>query len=239
MAEDTPLTRDELGAALAGLPGVATGPVGSLTLSVEAPSFPEAVRLIGAVAEQAEALNHHPDVDLRWTRVTFALATHSTGAVSGLDVELARRILAAAAEVGAKTLPAAQRVELALDCVDIPAVKAFWTAALGYREQEIGEVSQAGEWHHTELQAPDGRGPVLWFQRMDPPRTERGRFHLDVYLPDPAAARERLAAALAAGGRLVNDEHAPAWWVVADPEGNELCLCTREPEAIGSAPPAP
>ena len=235
-ANDTPLTRAELTAALADLPGVATGAVGSLTVSVQAPSFPEAVRLIGLVADQAEALNHHPDVDLRWTTVVFTLASHSTGAVSGLDLELARRILAAAAEVGARALPAAQRVEVALDCVDVAAVHAFWAAGLGYREQAIGdpgETSQADEWHHAELQAPDGRGPVLWFQRMDPPRAERGRFHLDVYLPDSAAAKERLAAVLAAGGRLVSDEHAPAWWVVADPEGNELCLCTREPEAAG------
>lgn len=231
---DTPLTRPDLNAALAGLPGVATGAVGSLTLSVEAPGFPDAVRLIGLVAEQAEALNHHPDVDLRWTAVTFTLATHSTGGVSGLDVELARRILAAAAEVGARTLPAAQRVELALDCVDLPAVRRFWQAALGYREQTLGDGgSQTDEWHAAELQAPDGRGPVLWFQRMDPPRTERNRFHLDVYLPDSAAAKDRLAAALEAGGRVLSDEHAPSWWVVADPEGNVLCLCTREPEAAG------
>jgi 4a-hydroxytetrahydrobiopterin dehydratase len=66
---------------------------------------------------------------------------------------------------------------------------------------------------------------------MDPPRTGRGRFHLDVYLPDAGAAKERLEAVLAVGGRLLSEEHAPSWWVVADPEGNELCLCTREPEA--------
>jgi 4a-hydroxytetrahydrobiopterin dehydratase len=234
MAEptDTPLSRAELAAALADLPGVVTGAVGSLTVSLQAPDFPAAVQLIGLVADQAEALNHHPDVDLRWTTVVFTLATHSTGAVSGLDIELARRILAAADQIGARTRPAAQRVEVALDCVDIPAVRAFWKAGLGYREQVLADPGQGpppGEGSQAELQAPDGRGPVLWFQRMDPPRTERGRFHLDVYLPDSTAARERLEAVLAAGGRLVSDEHAPAWWVVADPEGNELCLCTREP----------
>jgi 4a-hydroxytetrahydrobiopterin dehydratase len=61
---------------------------------------------------------------------------------------------------------------------------------------------------------------------MDPPRTDRNRIHLDVYVAGGREACERrVADTIAAGGRLVTDEHAPEWWVLADPEGNELCVC--------------
>lgn len=209
---------------LADLPGVVRDRLGTLTLTVAAPSFPAAVELIRDVAEAAERLNHHPDVDLRWRTVTFTFSTHSAGGVSELDLELARHILEAAAAAGAETLPAAQRVEIALDVVDPERVRPFWAAGLGYSERWGTSVTP------PELQDPSGRGPVLWFQRMDPPRTGRGRFHLDVYLPDEAEARRRMDACLAAGGHLVTDAHAPSWWVLADPEGNELCLCTRAPD---------
>lgn len=214
------LTPDQVRAAVAGLPGVLPGPAGSLQVALRAPTFPEAVRLVQLVAEQAEALDHHPDVDLRWRTVTLTLATHSAGGVTAYDVELASRALAAAAEVGAEPVPPPDRVELALDCVDVGPVRPFWKAVLGYREQpdEDGVL----ELHH-----PTGQGPSLWFQPMDPPRTERGRFHLDLFLP-AAKVQERMAAALAAGGRLVSDAHAPQWWVLADAEGNEVCLCSRE-----------
>jgi 4a-hydroxytetrahydrobiopterin dehydratase len=56
---------------------------------------------------------------------------------------------------------------------------------------------------------------------MDAPRPQRNRIHVDLYLPQDVA-EARIAAALAAGGRIVNDEHAPHWWTLADPEGNEV-----------------
>jgi 4a-hydroxytetrahydrobiopterin dehydratase len=59
---------------------------------------------------------------------------------------------------------------------------------------------------------------------MDPPRHGRNRIHLDVDVPEAAMA-ERRDAALAAGGRLLDDSHDPQWWVLADPEGNEACIC--------------
>ena len=93
-----------------------------------------------------------------------------------------------------------------------------WLLALGYREAK-------GEDGETELHDPRGSGPALWFQRMDPPRRERGRFHLDVYLPKDEQ-RQRLERLLRLGGRIADDSHAPSWWVVADAEGNEVCLCS-------------
>jgi 4a-hydroxytetrahydrobiopterin dehydratase len=216
------LTSADLDRLLPDLPGVERDRAGTLTLTLSAPSFATAVRLISAAAEAAERTDHHPDVDLRWRTVTFTFSTHSVGGVTELDLALAREVLDVAARVGASVQPPAQRVEIALDVFDADRVRPFWAAGLGYVERP---GAGAGS---IELHDPSGRGPVLWFQLMDPPRTERGRFHLDAYLPEGEALR-RVDACLAAGGRLVTDTHAPSWWVVADAEGNELCLCTRAP----------
>jgi 4a-hydroxytetrahydrobiopterin dehydratase len=72
---------------------------------------------------------------------------------------------------------------------------------------------------------PHGRGPSFWFQRMDAPRPQRNRLHIDVWVP-PERGEARVAAALAAGGRLVSNAHAPSRWVLADAEGNEACVAT-------------
>ena len=85
------LSPDDLSAALADLPlwsGDATG----IRRSVELPSFRDAVAAIVAIADVAEEMDHHPDVDLRWRTVHLTLVSHSAGGVSELDLELARRI---------------------------------------------------------------------------------------------------------------------------------------------------
>jgi 4a-hydroxytetrahydrobiopterin dehydratase len=187
---------------------------------VRAPSFTDAVWLVDLVARDADTMDHHPEIHLRLRTVTFVLTTNWERALTQLDVELAHQILESVRAVGAQVLPAAERVEIALDCADPDAVRPFWAAGLGYQERLGGRG--------VELHDPRGRGPVLWFQRMDPPRPGRGRFHLDVTVPDDAAG-SRVQAVLAAGGRLVTDEFAPSWWVLADAEGNELCVCTRQP----------
>ena len=72
---------------------------------------------------------------------------------------------------------------------------------------------------------PTGQGPTVWFQQLDAPRPQRNRIHFDLTVAEDEA-EARIAAALAAGGRLVSDAHARAFWVLADPEGNEVCICT-------------
>jgi len=213
----------ELDRQLLDLPGAQRDRAGALAVAVRAPTFAAAVRLVGLVADEAEAMDHHPDVDLRHRTAIFTFATHPAGGVTQFDVELAHRVLEVADELGAVLLPPPERVEIALDVVEAEAVRPFWAAGLGYAQlpTESGGL---------ELQDAGGRGPVLWFQQMDPPRAGRGRFHLDVYVADVETARRRVQACLAAGGRLVGEEHVPSWWVLADPEGNELCVCTREPD---------
>jgi 4a-hydroxytetrahydrobiopterin dehydratase len=72
---------------------------------------------------------------------------------------------------------------------------------------------------------PLGQGPAVWFQQMDAPRPQRNRIHLDVSVPHDEA-EARIQATLAAGGALRSDAAAPAFWVLADPEGNEACVTT-------------
>src|SRR5215207_9383754 len=85
------LSDDELSAALPGLP-LWSGDADGLRRTVELPSFRDAVAAIVAIADVAEEMDHHPDVDLRWRTLHLALVSHSAGGVSELDLELARRI---------------------------------------------------------------------------------------------------------------------------------------------------
>ena len=58
----------------------------------ELPSFAAVMRLVAAVGEAAEEMDHHPDIDIRYNKVTFCLLTHSAGGVTELDIALAEKI---------------------------------------------------------------------------------------------------------------------------------------------------
>ncbi len=178
-------------------------------------SFAAGVALVDAIGRLADAANHHPDLDLRYAGVTVRLRTHEVEGLSERDVELARQISAAARELGVPAdPPAVQDVQIAIDALVGPQVVPFWRAVLGYRE-----VSD------EDLLDPRGRGPSLWFQQMDAPRPQRNRVHVDVSVPHDQA-EARVAAAIAAGGHLVSDQYAPAWWTLADAEDNEVDVAT-------------
>jgi 4a-hydroxytetrahydrobiopterin dehydratase len=179
-------------------------------------TFPAAAAFAVAIAAGAEAADHHPDITIRYPgRVTVAVTTHATGGLTTLDVELAHRISAIAAATGVVAEPASgQAVEIAIDTTDADRIRPFWAAVLGYRETAGGNLVD-----------PQRHGPPMWFQQMDEPRTERDRFHIDVSVPHDQA-EARVAAAIAAGGRLVSDQYARSWWILADADGNEACVCT-------------
>jgi 4a-hydroxytetrahydrobiopterin dehydratase len=187
----------------------------SLRATFRAGSFAAAAALIAAIVDAADAADHHPDIDLRYPDlVTVAVSTHFTGGTTVADTDLAARISALAADAGAHGEPLrAQAIEIAIDTMDDDAIRPFWAAVLGYRDADGALVD------------PAGLGPPLWFQQMDELRRERGRFHLDISVPHDVAA-SRVAAALAAGGTLVSDANARAWWVLADADGNEACIST-------------
>ena len=182
-------------------------------------SFEVGARIVQAIARLGGLDDHHPDIDLRYEGVTVRLITMTDGSygLSERDVELARRISAVARELGTPADPSVQSLEIAtIDALVRPEVMPFWRAALGYRDRGDGD---------DNLIDPRGRGPLFWFQQMDAPRPQRNRIHIDVWVPHDQA-EERVAAAIAAGGVLVTDEHAPSWWTLADAEGNEADVCT-------------
>ena len=196
--------------------------LGAMETIYRAGSFAAAGKLIARIAHLADERDHHPEVDLRYPdRVHVVLSTHVAGGVTDADLAMAGEIGELAADVGATGEPAAVAGrEVAIDAMDIDAVRPFWQEVLGYRE---GPSARTGK--VIDLVDPLRLGPPFWFQQMDEPRPERNRFHIDVTVP-PELAQERIVAALSAGGRMVNDSHARAFWVLADPEGNEACICT-------------
>jgi 4a-hydroxytetrahydrobiopterin dehydratase len=179
-------------------------------------SYGDAVALVGEIGRLATAAGHLPEVDLRSGGVFVRLwSPDADWGLAEADVELARAISAAARAAGATADPSAvQYVQLTVDVLTAPPVIAFWRAVLGYAD--MGP---------EDLIDPRGRGPSLWFQDMDAPRPQRNRIHVDLSLPHDQA-EARIAAAVAAGGRVVFDKHAPAWWTLADPDGNEVDIAT-------------
>jgi 4a-hydroxytetrahydrobiopterin dehydratase len=118
-------------------------------------------------------------------------------------------------------------LEIAIDVLDAAKVRPFWRAVLGYVDQPGQSGPLAG------LIDPLGQGPAFWFQRMDQPRPQRNRIHFDVSVPHDQA-HQRIQDTITAGGTLLSDAEAPAFWILADPEGNEVCICTWQGRDAGS-----
>ena len=183
----------------------------------ETGGFNQGLALVTRIAALADEANHHPDVDLRYPHVNVTLSSHDVAGVTSRDIDLARSISAAAAELGVEADPTANAVvEIALDSPDYRTVKPFWRAVLGLQDSPT---------HDQELLDPSGALPTLWFQETTPHEEPRQRFHLDIRVP-PEVAQERVAAALAAGGVLVSDEQAPRFTILADAQGNKVCVTT-------------
>jgi hypothetical protein len=139
----------------------------------------------------------------------------------GLDfTDLAGNLQIAARDVGATADPELPRfVQIFLDAADVDVVRAFWVAALGYTHDRRAGV--------TDIHDPRRLNPVLVFQELDASdaerRRQRNRIHVELAVP-PDLAQTRLAAIVAAGGRLIDESEDR--WRFADPEGNELVTVT-------------
>jgi 4a-hydroxytetrahydrobiopterin dehydratase len=223
------LTRQQISAAVGDLGWRLV--VGVIRTSVPVLSLAQAAdvaRTVAGVTGTGDSLS----LDLRPDRVVLTLQSRADGWVGPGELAAAQRISAAAAELGLATRPgtgaagpdgprSVQVLEIAIDALDIPAVRPFWRAVLGYGDEPGADGSDPG----AGLADPVGQGPTIWFQQMDEPRPQRNRIHFDVVVPDDETGH-RIQATLDAGGRLINDSEAPAFWVLADPEGNEACVCT-------------
>ncbi|MGV0809076.1 VOC family protein [Mycolicibacterium setense] len=197
--------------------------LGALYTEVLAPSMADAAAAAShAVHAAGPDASGHLSIDIRADRAVLRLRTRDAHAVTERDLTLAGAVSQALAAHGFEltTGPGAiQAFEIAVDALDIGAIRPFWKAVTGYVD-EPGDIDL-----NAGLVDPFGRGPAIWFQQMDSPRPQRNRIHLDIDVIHDAA-QARVDAALAAGGRLVSDRVAPRFWVLADAEGNEACICT-------------
>jgi 4a-hydroxytetrahydrobiopterin dehydratase len=184
-------------------------------------SFAAGARLVQAISHLPGVEDHTPDVDLRHDGVTVRLITYTDDyyGMSQRDVEMARQISAAARRLGLAADPSAvQSVLVIPGATSTAEVMPFWRAALGYEPRRDSP--------DEDLVDPRDRGPGLWFERMNEPRADGGgAIHVAVWVPYEQA-EARIAAALAAGGRLVRDQFAPSWWTLADAAGNEVDIAT-------------
>ncbi|MFG2132798.1 VOC family protein [Streptomyces sp. NPDC048751] len=143
--------------------------------------------------------------------------------VTADDVELAHTITGLARERGLTAVPGeVAQLELALDTVDETEVARFWSALLTGGAGSTGSDTAP---QVLDVFDPTNRVPNVWFQKTDAHQIPRQRWHLDLWLA-PEVADERIAAAVAAGGTVIDASDAPSYTVLADPDGNKVCVCT-------------
>ena len=178
--------------------------VGSLS---DGARFADAVARAEGVAGRGVLItiaDHH--VSVRLTRDLWQLELE--------HIALARRIAAVARSCGAiPDRTAVQEVQVAIaakrEAIDL----GFWRAVLGYAPRADDNAID-----------PLGHGSTVWMQEIDAAKSLRHAMHIDVSVArDQVSAR--LAAAVAAGGRIVDESQAPSHWTLADRAGNRVCIC--------------
>ena len=184
-------------------------------------SLGDAARLAQAVAEVPGFAGSGGLLTIADSRLSVRL-TRDVWALEPRHVELARVVSAVARSHGASADRAAvQAVQLAIaarpDAMDV----GFWRAVLGYDPMSDDNGVD-----------PLGHGSTAWMQELDPAKALQHAMHVDVSVAHEHV-EARLAAALAAGGRLVDDSGAPGGWILADRAGNKVCIAAW-PD--GSAP---
>ncbi|MFB6608957.1 VOC family protein [Agromyces sp. NPDC056379] len=193
--------------------------------------FGTGARFVLAVGEAGDAFGHHPRVSIGNGFVDLELvsddAVYRDGEgteyvvewVTQQDVDLARRITSIAADRGLAADPASvSEIELGLDTARSATIAPVWAALLTGSAESQGRGVPS-----DEIRDATGRVPNLWFEEADGHETPQ-RFHLEVYVA-PEVAEERIAAALAAGGTVIDDSDAPGLTVIADHDGNRGVVC--------------
>ncbi len=186
---------------------------GGATAVFRVGSLVEAVRLAEAVTKLPELEGSGVLLTLAETGLTVRL-TRDVWQLEPRHVELARAVSAVARTYGAAAATGAvQEVQIAIaakgDAIDV----GFWRAVLGY-------VPMADD----NAVDPLGHGSTVWLQELDEAKPLRHAMHIDVSVAREHVAA-RLQAALAAGGRIVDESHAPSHWTLTDRAGNRVCIC--------------
>lgn len=184
-------------------------------------TFADSSEFVTAIAAAMDDTGHMPEVDIRAGGVTVRLISVGDGhyGLTRRDLDLARKISAVARERGLTADPSALQSLLVIPAApNIAEIMPFWRAVLGYEPRPDSP--------DEDIVDPHDRGPAFWLEQMQEPRPDSGgAIHIAVWVPYEQA-EARVAAAIAAGGRLVRDNFAPAWWTLADPAGNEADIAT-------------
>lgn len=194
--------------------------------------FGAGARFVVAVGEAGDAVGHHPRVSIGDGHVDLELVSddavyrdaegteHLVEWVTQQDVDLARRITEIAVEHGLSADPASvSEIELGLDTTRSATIAPVWAALLTGSAESQGRGSPS-----DEVRDASARVPNLWFGDGDEHPAARQRFHLEVYVA-PEVRERRIAAAVAAGGTVVDDRDAPSLTVIADQDGNTGVVC--------------
>ena len=200
--------------------------------------FASGARFVTAVAAAAEPAGHDPEVRMGSRFVDLKLISddaiyrdaqgteHWVEWVTQQDIDLARRISEIAAEQALTPDPSSiTAIELALDTANADRLASFWAALLTGTGESRGRGTVG-----DDVRDATSRVPILWFQDTEPHETPRQRFHIDVQVPYDVV-EQRIAAAVAAGGVIVDDTRAPRTTVLADPDGNKACVGAFQPAA--------
>lgn len=180
-----------------------------------ATSLAQAASLVGPVLAAAESHGIQPDIDLRPEAVIVRVPYTSFDGIPAASTRFAADVSRAADERGLPADPArAQSIGIYVAQHSATDVRPFFTAALGYRD--FGD---------TDAIDPLRCGPQLAFNPIAGDTPGRGRTHFDIFVPADQA-QARVDAALAAGGRLVDDSHAPAWWSLASPDNHGVDIAS-------------
>jgi 4a-hydroxytetrahydrobiopterin dehydratase len=223
------LSEDDIATALADLADW-TREGEAIVRAVRCPSFRAAIDLVNAVADVAEAADHHPDIEVVWRRVTFRLTSKASGGITRKDVDLAgaidRLAEASASDAGFREafpiIRAAAPEELAR----------FYISAFGF--EEAFRFPAEGELAYAFLKLkPLGIGIGRLPADESPPPGERA-WELWIYADDADAAVEQ---ARVSGASVLEEPQDQPWGervaLVADPEGNRVRIGAVRPEAHG------
>ncbi len=194
--------------------------------------FAAGARFVVAVGEAGDAIEHHPSVSMGNGYVDLKLITddaiyreddgteHVLEWPTQQDVDLARRITEIAADYELVADPSSVSViELGLDTSNSATIAPVWAALLTGNAESQGHGSPS-----DEIRDATARVPNLWFGGPSEDESVRQRFHVEVYVA-AEVVEQRIAAAIAAGGTVVDDSNTPSLTVIADQDGNRGVLC--------------
>lgn len=199
---------------------------GRLEISVRAEDFTQAIEFINRFTNFAEAQDHHPDFDVRYNTVRMRVVSHDVGHLTNRDIRFATAVDVLIDEMQLKRQPEKiTRTQLVLVSTDVSSIKPFWQAVLDFKQAKDDE--------DMLVDRSDVLPPLVFQQFTDSNADQEdvnisgafGRAHLDVFVPNELAAA-RVEAAVEAGGKLLNDIHAPVEWELSDADGNRAFVRT-------------